>query len=206
MRWSPIHGTGKRVERWSRATSLFSLSMAARGFEVILDSTTGETFEWGGKLDGTPFERGNPDWVQAGLAAAYFFEDVEDADLNFIAHSHGGAVVAEFLAFRSVRALVTVGTPARKDVKRKLAAALHDGRLGAWMHLFDARWDWIASLGQLFDERLFGSRAMKVPGMLDVPIAGIGHSNLLHEPEQFHHVEALGVLDLLRTGRLPAPA
>lgn len=160
---------------WWQAGSQFALSMEAHGLTI---ARPGHEFVWSGDLDGTWWNRGN-DWEAGAVNLEQYLGGLRPEDRNVIAHSHGGAVA--LLAARRVpiRSLVTIGTPARKDVRQAARDAVLAGRLGVWRHVYDTQVDWMGWLGALMDGQFRVSRAMALDGCADTPLPGIGHSGLL---------------------------
>jgi len=174
--WAWPDDEDDRGLEWWQPTSAFAAMLRARGLDPVLPD---DPFVWSGDLDGVPWLANGRDWEAGAANLAHYLRGLLPNDRNVIAHSHGGAV-ALFAARRlPIRRLLTIGTPARKEVRAAARSALQSGHLGAWLHVHDASWDWMGSLGALFDGQLRLSRAMGLPGMTDLAIPRIGHSGLL---------------------------
>lgn len=194
--WVAVHGTHDdplSPRSWACPTGPLPEFFARHG--LVLREPP---FLWSGGLDGVPFDRGR-DWDGGAAALSYYLEPIPYADRRLVAHSHGGAVALRAAARgTTLRSLVTVGTPVRKDIREAGRLALERGAIGTWLHIHDARWDWLQRAGMLFDGRLWGATAFELPGMVDCPVPGIGHSKVLCDARAIRLWQSEGWLDALR--------
>lgn len=182
--------------QWWQHGSTFAESLKVYGLHV---ARPGHEFVWTGDLDGTWWNRGN-DWEAGAVNLEQYLGGLRPEDRNVIAHSHGGAVALLAATQIPIRSLVTIGTPARKEVRAAAKEALSKGYLGAWRHVYDSRIDWMGWLGALMDGQFRTARAMQIDGCVDTPLKGIGHSGLL-SGTQGPLLDASGILTTLREAR-----
>lgn len=182
--------------------------LLARGFAAIRDED-GAPYRWSTRLAGLagllakiPFlnrlrlvRDDKIDWEAGGDSLAYFMDDdVPYEDRNLIAHSWGGAVVAYGCRRRKIRALITIGTPWRKDLEDVWAAARPN--IGYWLHVYDADDDKVSVGGSIGDGELGTNRRHPLANK-NLPLKGIGHSGLLNDPKVFDLWVREGLLDVL---------
>lgn len=143
------------------------------------------------------------DWQAGGEACGTFLRDVPYRNRNVIAHSHGGQVAIYAGLDRSIRTLVTVGTPVRGDMQDVYEEARKN--IGYHLHICDDTFDLWGTLGQLFDgdvriERTFPKAWAHGPD-LTLTLQGIGHGKVLRDPKEITRWVDQGWLDLLRLGQ-----
>lgn len=160
-------------------------------------------FRWSTKLGGIPMlNRGI--WEREGERLARWAEVFTYEFLNFIALSHGGQLVinmaAKFLK-REVRSVTTVGTPARADVPAKEAVR----NITYWQHILDRYKDSTGMArprrlaGELFDGKISLERKFLLPGVVNISVPGIRHSDIIRDPSKFHLWVDEGWLDAIRS-------
>lgn len=198
FRYMPISGTHeKRKKSWVNKGSMFDRFMTAFGFARLAEH--GLRF-WSGALAGTFFAgRGHRVWKFGGRTVYAFLEKLtpeERAKLVIVAHSHGGTVLAYALAMRpllKVGAIVTVGTPVRKDMDDVWALAkeatdlhiqIYSVGVGSFMR-------WVGQRGRLRREMPWADVRWTVKG---------GHSGVLRKKKHMpQFARVLGrVLDKFR--------
>lgn len=205
-----IAGTGawandSRVD-WYCPTSPFVSYIAAHGIFPIFGKGIDQPcpFVWSTRLGGVGF--GNHDLLEWAAAGANLFmycvpplcpdRRLLPSETNIIAHSHGLQVVLYACARGlKVNALVSVGSPIRKDMEATAKAARPN--IGRWLHLHSDcsdRWQW---LGELFDGHLGIVREHPLADLNDC-VPNAGHSSVLERPEYFHLWEERGWLTWLR--------
>lgn len=170
----------------------FGQFLAAQGHAPVYDGN--KPFEWSTGLNGT-FWTGRRDWQAGGAALAYFCRSLGRAHVDIIGHSHFLQVVAFAAAEHDLKidTLISVSSPIRKDMAAEYAALRKNTRY--WLHLHSDGSDKMQWLGELFD----GGWRSWIPGgdariVRSAPLAdrndfvpGVGHSDLLYRPEQYHH-------------------
>lgn len=181
-KWTGVLGTkgyhpGSLERKWFQFGSTFDLMLRAEGFAPALE----QPFIWSGDLDGLPpFFAGND--FEAGIDNLVFYlATLPREDRNVIGHSHGGGIAVRTAKILPINNLITIGTPARKEVREAGRLALASGHLTSWTHVFDKTWDWWGFLGSIGDASFRLSRAMDIPGMEDLKLPGIGHTALLSD-------------------------
>lgn len=142
------------------------------------------------------------DWQAGGEACSWFLADFAYRKRNLIGHSHGGNVAIYCALDRSIRSLVTVGTPIRGDMQEVYEEARPN--IGYHMHICDDTFDLWGTLGQLFDgdvriDRTFPADWKAQPD-LTLTLRGIGHGKILRDAKEITRWQTDGWLDLLRLG------
>lgn len=171
------HGSDTQTRpEWWETGSACAAQLERHG---LIPAIPDDPFVWSGDLDGVPWLANGRDWEAGAVNLAHYLRAMPFVDRNIIAHSHGGAVAVMAARLVPIRRLLTIGTPARKDVRGAARQALAFGYLPAWLHAHDASWDWMGSLGAILDGQWRLSRAMQLPGMTDRAIPRMGHSRLL---------------------------
>ena len=178
FRYMPISGTHeKRKKSWVNKGSLFDRFMTVFGFTRLADDLR----FWSGALAGTFFtSSGHRVWQYGGRQVYSFLEKLTEEErkkLVIVAHSHGGTVLAYALAMRpllKVGAIVTVGTPVRRDIddvwqKAKEATDLH---IQIYSVGFGSFVRWIGQRGRLRREMPWADKRWSVKG---------GHSGVLRK-------------------------
>jgi len=214
----PIAGTwnwtlGDPAPRhWWAPESPFAAMMTGQGFRSIGD---GEPFLWSTDLGGMTWtakllnRSGLETWGAAGYSLKLYLCPPEHdpsnpipnyvpvADRRVIAHSHGGQVaLMAAAAGLKIHRLITVATPVRADMRPTIRAALPN--IGAWLHLYGDwhdRWQW---LGELMDGSLGIERRFRYFSVMNEAVQGIGHSDLLENPDWFWAWKERGWLEFLR--------
>ena len=79
------------------------------------------------------------------------------------------------------------------------ARRLHASRIGQWTHLYADWWrDWTQLGGSLFDWKIRPfRRTMRLDGVEDLKVSGVGHSDLVRKPEHFEKWKTAGLLNRL---------
>lgn len=173
-----VAGTHGKDAEWHSATGEIAQAAKRRGLTVAA-----EPFVWSTELDGVLGE--NDVWERAGTALKAYAYVYYAQPLCVVAHSHGGQVAAYASAYGlNIAQLITVSTPVRHDMEDIYEAATIN--IDSWTHLYDKRFDFWQSLGQLFDGRVAFGREMKWADK-NVGLKGVGHSGILRP----------GVLDYL---------
>jgi hypothetical protein len=83
-----------------------------------------------------------------------------------------------------VGTLISVGSPVRKDMM--CVAKRARGNIGTWIHVHSDgsdRWQWF---GELFDGHFGIVREHPLADRND-SVPGVGHGNLLRQPQHFHY-------------------
>jgi hypothetical protein len=191
MKFLPIQGTHGWRERgqWWMPDSPFMANMNRLGHSHVAPE---DPFVWSTDLNGASLWRlfgkraKHRDWHAGGKALAWYLRDVPYADRNLIAHSHGlqVALFAATVGDIYIRSLVSVASPERADMDEVAVNALCS--IGRWVHVIDARADWLAWLGQMTDGRWFGSRRC-CHANVNIELPGVGHSGLLVDEKHFHY-------------------
>ena len=183
-----VPGTNGGKDDWTSAGSPFRVFFIGKGYRCI------QFLGWTGDLDGVPGivgENGkHADWIAGGWAASYLLAAMPYEDRVVIAHSHGGNVMpyACALAGLSIRALITVCTPVRKDMFDTYAAA--KPHIGHWTHVYADGWDLWQRAGELFDGAVGWNRTMPAADQ-NVGLTGISHTKLLTDPPRFPQLQRL---------------
>lgn len=141
------------------------------------------------------------DWIAGGKAFRWWrtAKGVPLEHMNLIVHSHALQIVlyaaAEWHEPLFVNRMISIGSPLRKDVMRDVGdAAL--SRIGAWLHVTDARFDLVQTLGR-FGDGGFGSAAL--PANVEVlQLLHVDHSELLCNPRVFPMWSGHGLLAFLQ--------
>jgi hypothetical protein len=161
------------------------------------------------RLDGRPFrwstdlgnswkfwESRRSDWEAGGDALAYYLPTIPKHERVVVAHSHGGQCVAYCAALGvEIDRNITVGTPCREDMRKTWELARPYIR--SWTHVMDSDSDNVAWWGSFGDRKLGNQRHFDIADA-NVKIAGIGHSGLLSDPEQFHWWQGAGLIDRIK--------
>lgn len=143
------------------------------------------------------------DWQAGGEACGSFLAGVPYARRNLISHSHGGQVGIYAGLDRSIRTLVTIGTPVRGDMQQVYEEARPN--IGYHLHICDDTWDLWGTLGQVFDgdvtlHRVFPKTWAFGPD-LTLTLRAIGHGKVLRDPREIRRWVDQGWLDVLRLGQ-----
>jgi hypothetical protein len=175
--FSGIDSTPNAVDHWWEKGSdfvnyLYTLNL------VIHPSAP---FEWDGIIGGI-FDPGLRVWNAASRHFQCHVGPLPYHERNFILHSHAGqfGFIAASRGLK-IRNLITVGTPVRKDMESYIKLARPN--IGAWLHIYDGRCDWVSIAGSLFDRRLKIQRNFPLADRNDdVRAFKTGHSKMLAPP------------------------
>jgi len=193
----PVAGTWGVDDAWVVSdTGLFTGMMLSDGMAPLRATDKTPIFNWDSKLNGL-WWTGSESWTYYGIKLADLLEQIPFEFRNLIAHSHGGNVAlnaANVLATRPglprIRTLTTVGTPVRADINARGAAEMID----FWQHICDARWDWMGTLkhvvkngptktlGKIGDGAFSLERRFLIPGVTNILVKDIYHSEVLNDP------------------------
>lgn len=167
-----------------------------------------EPFIWSSDLDGLAAldEGHHTDWIAGGYALRDHLQPIAAPDAvplphrNIIAHSHGLQVVAYALARAGLRinTLVTVGSPIRADMEA--AYKRMRANVNYWLHLYSDETDHMQWFGELGDGHIGIQRTTPYADSNQFT-AGVGHSDILFVPKDFHLWKDSGWLDTLRKGQ-----
>lgn len=199
IRYLPVTGTGAK-HAWHLDGSPFVEFMRSEGLEPLRNEYGAPLFQWDGKLHGLWWQ-GADGWKHEALKLRTALKRVDYEDRNIVAHSHGGQLCT-FLAASGfpIRTLTTIGTPVRSDVPAKEAAK----HILYWQHIHDQKRDWMATLkriGALGDWDAKQERRFMVPGVVNIGLKDIGHSDLLSDPASFYMWRDHFLLDGIRHER-----
>ena len=191
MKYIPVAGTHGWRNGWTNDDSLFGHMMAAEGFT---SSRAGDrVYQWSGALDGLLGQ--DLDWQAASDSLYYFSRDMDYADRNYIAHSHGGNIVLILAASKfPIRTLTTVGTPPREGPEFSHA----EDYIGLHQHIYDLRRDLWGWLGQIGPSQLHLERSYSDKRVINIPIGGIDHAGVLRDPKYIPLWQTQGWLETIR--------
>lgn len=179
----------------------FGKFLDAQGVAPIYDGNgTPKPFVWSTDLAGVPVLTNKKDWAAGGAALSYFvrFKAIcRSYETALIVHSHG-LQVAAFAAAEyglKVDTLISMGSPLRADMRDRYQVLRTNTRY--WLHVHSDksdRWQWF---GELFDGHFGIVRETPLANRNDF-VPGVGHSELLRDPAQYHHWIDRGWIDLLK--------
>lgn len=175
MYYIPIAGTGGYLDEWFTDDSVFTNTLRARNFIPIRGGDS-RPFRWDGVINGLGDHQ--EAWKAGADSLFYFIRDLPYANMNLIAHSHGGQL-ALTLASQGVkiRSLITVGTPYRYDVPVDRAEKFIEYH----QHIYDVKFDIIQWLGSLGDGKISNERRFLFPNVINYGLQNIKHSRILRE-------------------------
>jgi hypothetical protein len=191
--WNPQETTH---ERWWQRNSRFTQKLKAHGYEHVGWDVAGQEIpQWSCALSGTFFAgRDLRTWWRGAFSLASQLIELPLVDRNIIAHSHGGnvavlAVVIMNAKGEPVSRLITVCAPVRRDMVEfyKLIKC-------PWRHIYSRemwrnRMQWMGSRVRL---------TWEMPGKVEnFELGGIGHSDLLREPDRFPDEIEEGIVGFL---------
>lgn len=167
---------------WWEHGSRFDSAMEARGIAIV----TRPWPPWGTGINGFGTTAAMRGWWVGAYTFAERLRNVPWKDRNVIVHSHAGQIVALMamlpLEYRvALHSIVTVCTPVRRDLFSAYA------EIGCpWLHLTDRsfRRNRMQIWGALWDRSFRVDWAMPAPAVTHIQ-PGIGHSQLLREPERW---------------------
>ncbi|HEU01317.1 hypothetical protein LCGC14_0795530 [marine sediment metagenome] len=191
--YTPIAGTNEKHGRsWVDASSLFDRHLAAQGFERRAE----ELRFWSAALAGTWFTfSGHQPWIFGGEQLREFLGTLPVVDgvvdVVLIGHSYGGAVIAYALAGRPmihVRAVITMGTPLRRDLDPVWALA--EEAIVLHIHLYGTGLrSWVRFAGQRLRFR------RKMPWLLHNYAVKGGHSGVFRKAKHIPQIDhALSII------------
>lgn len=191
-----VQGTWAWASTWWKDGSPFWCYMQAHG--IAPARIGGLPFRWSTDLaDSWKFwQKRRSDWEAGGDALAYYLDALPERERVVLAHSHGGQVALHCAALgMKIDRLVTLATPARKDMAEVIAKARPNIR--EWWHVCDASQDSTAWWGGFGDGHVGNSRHFPQANE-NVLIPGIGHSKLLNEEDLFWWWLHTGVIAMLK--------
>jgi hypothetical protein len=152
-----------------------------------------QPFVWSTAIGGVGWGSGDlVAWAAAGVSLFQLVvpplcpeRRVPAAGLALIAHSHGLQVALYACAAGlKVDTLISVSSPIRKDMTATAQRARPNIR--HWLHLHSDGSDKMQWLGELFDGHLGIVRAHPLADVNEAT-PGVGHSDVLNRPEDFHY-------------------
>lgn len=144
-----------------------------------------DKYRWSTAIDGIFGE--NESWRRAGwrlFEYIYACHETENEGSRpiLVAHSHGGQISTLATSFGApVRALITVGTPIRRDMEKVYSSSNFQAMPGTWTHIY-SRSDWWQLFGGIGDGSISFRRKMK-HAHRNIRAKGMSHADL-------HSVEA----------------
>ena len=191
-----VQGTWAWASPWWKDGSPFWAYMAGHG--IAPARINGLPFRWSTDLaDSWKFwAKRRSDWEAGGDALAYYLDALPERERVVLAHSHGGqcALMCAALGVKIDR-LVTLATPARKDMADTVAQARPNIR--EWWHVCDADTDNTAWWGAFGDGHVGNTRTFPAANQ-NVLIPNIGHSKLLNDERLFWWWSQSGVIPMLK--------
>lgn len=182
----------------------FGTFLWKNGCTPDFDGTPGtklaKPFIWSTDLAGVPFLTKKRDWAAGGAALAYFVmlkRQRPGSATAILAHSHA-LQIAAYAAYEhdlKIQTLITIGSPLRADMKDQYAALRANTQY--WLHLHSDgsdKWQWF---GEMFDGHFGIVRETPLADKNDF-VPGVGHSELLRDPAQFHYWTDRGWLNQLK--------
>ena len=129
---------------------------------------------WGGEIDGIFGE--NENWIIGGeYLWDFIVHSCNPSETVIVAHSHGGTVVGEAICGKmKVKALITLGTPVRRDTR--LALGMMAEAAEAWTHIYSPS-DWWQLLGGIGDGHFSLRRKMR-HAHRNIRVKGLSHADL----------------------------
>lgn len=205
--WIGVLGTwgyGDPRRDWRLPGGPFDTMMTAAGFEQLWAR---RPFTWDTRLDGLPGFLDNNGWEANGDQLAYMLEELAPGQRNGIFHSYAGALIMRAATRVKVGRILTIGTPPHRTIRKWARQALEAGHIEHWTHVLDKDFDKMGLLGALTDLEFrftwrppFVDRTMNIPGVPELKLGHIGHSNLLYRP-QADVWEREGLFKVLRDDR-----
>ena len=186
----PVQGTHAWDEdphnfQWWEPDSAFSQYVSTLGLVPV---NVKLPFVWSTSLDGV-FTKQHA-WKGAAYALRYYLGEQFPYGLppqkrNLIAHSHGGQCVFYACALGlTIRNLITIGTPVRRDMETIVAAARPN--IGYWLHICDSRNDFMSVAGALFDGAIRIRHDFALADRNDnCKDLRISHSKVLTDPNRY---------------------
>jgi hypothetical protein len=200
-----VAGTGSWKDQndqdWYCPGHFFGQFLTAQGCGPTYDGNgTPKPFVWSTDLAGIPFITNDKDWAAGGAALAYFIKSQRQCpaeETALIVHSHGLQVAAYAAAEHGLKArvLISMGSPIRKDMAARYATLR--SQVGYWLHVHSDGSDRFQWFGELFDGHLGIVRTTPLADRNDF-VPKVGHSELLRDPQQYHHWVDRKWVDLLK--------
>lgn len=193
---------GDQTQDWFTFGSPFVRFLNARGLDVVF-TPEGQSFIWSTDLGGIGFGKGDlVVWKAAGVSLLQFCvpplcpeKRIPPDQLSIVAHSHGlQPVLFACAAGLCVRTLISVGSPVRKDLRAVVAQARPN--IGHWLHIHSDHSDRWQLFGSLFDGH-WGVQRQQAAADRNDSVPHVGHSQLLRDPDLFHHWVERGWVDVL---------
>jgi pimeloyl-ACP methyl ester carboxylesterase len=184
---------------WWHPYSPWANFMAGRN---IFHLDPDEPFVWDGAIDGLNWpwstsRQKNLGWMAAATQLKRWLKTVPVCDRNIVAHSHGGQVALYCAMSLPINRLVTVSTPVRAEMDAVARAAVCN-IAGGWWHLHGDWKDRWQIFGGLMDGACRIERRFLIPGVVNMGFPGIGHTDLLCNPDRFPLWEREGIVAFLR--------
>lgn len=180
---------------WYTDPSPFTGLLREHGVEPLPGELSYADFIWSTQVNGVPsllLSHGGDlrGWNAAGISLCQYLVPkrcpsvrVPGAQTNIIAHSHAAQVVLYAAAAGlKVNTLITVCSPVRHDMDQTIEKARPN--ITRWLHLHSDHTDHTQILGQFFDHAVSVKRTFDAADE-NALVPGVGHSGLLHDPENF---------------------
>jgi hypothetical protein len=199
-----VHGTwgadfdGGEPNQWWESGSPFCVYLGAHGVNAACE----EPFIWSGNVDGVsklwPWNWfRSPEfrtWKASGRALGYYMRGLPYEGRNVLAHSHGGQVALCAAAHGvTMRRLITIGTPVRKDMQSTIDKARP--HIARWLHIIDPQDDDVQVYGGIGDGNLGVNRLFAQADAIGTMNGG--HSSILNDPKRFDFWRSRGWLRFL---------
>lgn len=209
VKFTAVHGTHGRKAPWVQRDSGLMKLFATLNITPLYPD---DPFVWSGDVNGLQFWRNwipgggdRGDWEVGGNALRWRLKGCPYIDSGLIVHSHGLWPAIEACAQGlQVPWMISVGSPVRADMEGRIQTALPN--IGAWLHIYDPRFDWWGTLGSLGDGRWNWNRAQRFAGPPphtaitqtalytalrprrggNDAVAGISHSGALEDSKHLH--------------------
>jgi hypothetical protein len=200
-----VNGTGDyqpqeyATDRWWKSGSAFTALLQDAGYTPVIRTKAGiEVPPWSGKLDGTFWSgKAERSWYHAGESRlASDLLKLPQTQRWMIVWSHGlqPAVLAAGTLARMdpperIAGLISICSPLRRGLAAEYAAVV---AAVPWRHIYTTN---------IFSNRMqwMGARMAKweMPGADNKRMKGIGHGELLLDPETHRDLVQTGILDFL---------
>lgn len=181
---------------WAEDGSPFRTMLEREGFRVV-------RFQgWTLNVGGVPnlLSRGkHRDWCAGGWSLGYLLRGMALEDRNVICHSHGiGPTLYEPASCGQIpiNRVISVCSPVRADLQELATEAVK--RIGRWRHIAATDGDPWQRLGEIFDGKIGWNERKWKQAHENLAIPGIGHSQLLNDPDYFSLWKDDGMLEFLR--------
>jgi hypothetical protein len=229
VNFTAVHGTMGRNAPWVKVTSPLMKLFDSYNVRPLHSN---DPFCWSGDVDGWQFWRrlgigtgggDRGDWEVGGNALRWYLDGDRFEDRGLLVHSHGLWPAIEACAQGlTIPWLISVGSPVREDMTSRIQLAIP--RIGAWLHIYDPRFDWWGMWGSFGDGKFNWNRAQRYagppydPGQVTLymkirpraggndPIGGIGHTGVLEDEKAFHYWMERGWFDFMLPSTAPTQA